>query len=723
MPDTAPRRAAATAAGCAAGGRAPTRRWRGGIARRSARTARSVTQPPPSSAPRAGIPRLRGLPGAERRRRLDRGQSARVEGRSAHGHAQVWAHPQSGRTALFGLRPSVHPEDVTCTGLDLAPSRAEVAETPSAIVFFAGDRAYKLKKPVDLGFLDFRTRAARERTCRREVELNRRFSPDVYLGVADVHGPSGELCDHLVVMRRMPADRRLSALVREGAPVSAALRAVARRLATWHAAAPRGPDIAAEGTRDALRGRWAASFEQVRSFHGTTVGDAEVRRDRAAHRSLPRRTRGAVRPARPRGPGARRAGDLLADDIFCLDDGPRILDCLEFDDRLRWLDGLDDAAFLAMDLEELGATGPGRSFLGLASGALRRHLAGLAWPTTTSPTAPASEPKVATIKAIQDGDPVARRCREVLRAGGAPPRARTGTAGPCRWSPGYGEVLGRSRHRRPGDGVLLVPTRSAASSTWRWRAPSPGVDEGRYAPAAGRPSTTRCWTGLVRFSYGASGRAGCLVVRPSAATPRPGARPGRPPPISMSCCASRHRRSLNPASRPAGPRVRTIGGDGGGGSCDADEVRRLARGNGPTDRRTPSAPWSTRRSVTSGSALCPPPVRYGVSRTSRRNGASGPGTPTHGRAAPAGHLDRGQPDHVRLGSRRPRPKAVGGDDPVTMVPRASSFRSGVDENAPPGLVQGLEAVDLEGDGGGVREGRELGARVRTHDDVVTQLAA
>ena len=56
-------------------------------------------------------------------------------------------------------------------------------------------------------------------------------------------------------------------------------------------------------------------------------------------------------------------GDLLADDIYCLDDGPRILDCLDFDDRLRWLDGLDDAAFLAMDLERLGATGLARQFV------------------------------------------------------------------------------------------------------------------------------------------------------------------------------------------------------------------------------------------------------------------------------------------------------------------------------------------------------------------------
>lgn len=67
-----------------------------------------------------------------------------------------------------------------------------IAETHSAVVFFVGDRAYKLKKPVDLGFLDFRTREAREAVCHREVELNARLAPDVYLGVADVMGPDGE---------------------------------------------------------------------------------------------------------------------------------------------------------------------------------------------------------------------------------------------------------------------------------------------------------------------------------------------------------------------------------------------------------------------------------------------------------------------------------------------------------------------------------------------------
>src|SRR3712207_4489279 len=120
---------------------------------------------------------------------------------------------------------------------------AAAVETHAAVVFLAGDRAYKLKKPVDLGFLDFSRRAAREAVCHREVELNRRLAPDVYLGVADVLGPDGAVCDHVVVMRRMPADRRLSTLVRAGAPVADDVRRVARLVAAFHATAERGPQI------------------------------------------------------------------------------------------------------------------------------------------------------------------------------------------------------------------------------------------------------------------------------------------------------------------------------------------------------------------------------------------------------------------------------------------------------------------------------------------------
>jgi uncharacterized protein len=240
---------------------------------------------------------------------------------------------------------------------------ARTYETHAAVVFLVGDRAYKLKKPVDLGFLDFTSLAARHAVCLREVELNRQLSPDVYLGVADVRGPDGSPCDHLVVMRRMPAARRLSTLVRTGAPVTDHVRRTARLLAAFHAAARRGPRISAEGSRDAILRRWTDSFRQVRPFRGSALDDeltGEIERL-------------TVRFLAGRGPlfddriAAGRIvdghGDLLADDIFCLDDGPRVLDCIEFDDRLRWLDGLDDAAFLAMDLERLGAAELGTRFL------------------------------------------------------------------------------------------------------------------------------------------------------------------------------------------------------------------------------------------------------------------------------------------------------------------------------------------------------------------------
>ena len=243
------------------------------------------------------------------------------------------------------------------------PEPAAVAETHCAVVFFLGDSAFKVKKPVDLGFLDFRSIRARREACHREVQLNRRLAPDVYLGMADVVGPDGAVCDHLVVMRRMPTAARLSTLVRSGADVRDPLRALARQLAAFHATARHDTTTAAEGTRDAVQARWQASFEQTRPDQGAVLDPVETAEvERLALRYLAGRealfadrvAAGLVRDGH---------GDLLADDIFVLPDGPRALDCLEFDDRLRYVDGLDDAAFLAMDLERLGAAAAGRDFL------------------------------------------------------------------------------------------------------------------------------------------------------------------------------------------------------------------------------------------------------------------------------------------------------------------------------------------------------------------------
>lgn len=242
-------------------------------------------------------------------------------------------------------------------------SFAAVRETHIGVVFLIGELAYKLKKPVRTAFLDFTTRQRRLDACQREVELNRRLAPDVYLGVAEVTSVDGRPCDHLVVMRRMPEDRRLATLLGTGAPLTDLVRQLARIVAAFHAGARRGPEITAEGGRDALRTRWVDNFEELAQFRGIVLDDGLVA-------ELERRALGFVDGREPLLAARQRAGrivdghgDLLTGDIFCLDDGPRVLDCLEFDDRLRYVDGLDDAAFLAMDLEYRGAAELGSRFL------------------------------------------------------------------------------------------------------------------------------------------------------------------------------------------------------------------------------------------------------------------------------------------------------------------------------------------------------------------------
>lgn len=240
-----------------------------------------------------------------------------------------------------------------------------IRETHTAVVFLVGDRAYKIKKPVDLGFLDFRTLQARSDVCHKETELNRRLAPDVYLGVAQIMDPDGRPCEDLLVMRRMPDDRRLSTLVRSGADVSRDLQRIARVVAAFHARCDRSPQIDVDGSRDALLERWTASFEQVRPFHGTVIDGAVADEiERLTGRYLAgREPLFAARVGK--GHIVDGHGDLLTDDIFCLPDGPRILDCLEFDDRLRHVDQLDDVAFLAMDLEHLGAPDLAERFIEL----------------------------------------------------------------------------------------------------------------------------------------------------------------------------------------------------------------------------------------------------------------------------------------------------------------------------------------------------------------------
>jgi aminoglycoside phosphotransferase family enzyme/predicted kinase len=237
-------------------------------------------------------------------------------------------------------------------GAETTPAPAAVAETHGSVVLFLGRRAYKFLKPVRTPFFDYSTPERRRVACEREVALNRRLAPDCYLGVTPIL-EGDEVCDHAVVMRRLPDDRRLSALL-AGADAHELLRRVARTVGSFHAGLAPDPEAARVATRDAVADLWTRGNLDDLDRHATAVLDAadlaEVRR-----RAL-RYLRGRA-PLFDRRVAEGRAvdghGDLLADDIFCLDDGVRILDCLAFDDDLRRGDQLADIAFLAMDVERL----------------------------------------------------------------------------------------------------------------------------------------------------------------------------------------------------------------------------------------------------------------------------------------------------------------------------------------------------------------------------------
>jgi len=397
-----------------------------------------------------------------------------------------------------------------------------VAETHVSTLFFLGDRAYKLLKPVDLGFLDHRRREARQAACRREVELNRRLAPDVYLGVLDVVDEAGRPLDHLVAMRRMPADRALAAIL-DAPEAPDRLREVAGAVAAFHARAGRGPAIDAAGRRDAVLANWADNLAQMRPFAGEVLPAAEVAAvERLARAYLEGRGRLFARRIAD-GRVCDGHGDLLAEDIFCLPDGPRILDCLAFDDRLRHGDVLADVAFLAMDLEARDHTELARGFLeryGELSS--ERHPASLADHYVAYRAHVRA--KVACLRWREGDEPAADRARRLHRLAAERlerARVRLVLVG---GTPGTGKsTLAAALSGRTGWAVLRSDeVRKDLAGLDRGAGAGAGFREGLYAPAA----TERVYSELARLARGLLELGESVVVDASwsSASHRDGAR-------------------------------------------------------------------------------------------------------------------------------------------------------------------------------------------------------
>jgi len=243
---------------------------------------------------------------------------------------------------------------MTPRAVSMNAADAAVAETHTSTLFFLGDRVLKIKKPVDLGFLDFTSRASRLRACRAEVRLNRRLAPDVYLGVATL-SVEGRVAENGVLMRRLPAGASLAARIRQAdQDLATRVSELAQRLAEFHAHCP---VIGREIPRTRYlspAALWARNVEQLRRLPLNGSEEDVLGRVNALGTSYLEGRRPLFRSRLREGMVRDGHGDLLAEDIYLLDDGPRVLDCLEFDSRLRAVDVVLDLTSLTVDLERLG---------------------------------------------------------------------------------------------------------------------------------------------------------------------------------------------------------------------------------------------------------------------------------------------------------------------------------------------------------------------------------
>jgi uncharacterized protein len=240
--------------------------------------------------------------------------------------------------------------------------RVELVETHISWVLLAGDFAYKFKKPLDLGFLDFRDRERRLHYCHEELRLNGRLAPEIYLGVVGARqGPAGWRVGPLVAdaepavrMRRFPADARLDHRLESGRLTADALEAFARALARFQRELP--PARPGDGFGDAA----AVARPALANFDAMPEGqlDASGARALAALQAWTRQNAGGLAPrfdARLAAGFIREGhGDLHLGNLVVLQDRIAAFDGIEFDPALRWIDLQSEVAFLLMDLESRG---------------------------------------------------------------------------------------------------------------------------------------------------------------------------------------------------------------------------------------------------------------------------------------------------------------------------------------------------------------------------------
>ena len=250
------------------------------------------------------------------------------------------------------LTPSFYDHPVT---------EVELVETHISWIFLAGDFAYKLKKPVNFGFLDFSTLEKRQYFCQEELRLNKRFAPQLYLEIVRIGGEpaspklNGEpAIDYVVKMRRFPQRRQLDRMLAAGELSIDHIERFAEKIAQIHRHAPVTETNSKFGSPQLIIEPILQNFVQIRRFLPDTGMVQQVDMleswSRAAHAKLrktflQRQSEGFIRECH---------GDVHLANMAWFDGAPLLFDRIEFNENLRWIDPINDVAFLAMDLEDRG---------------------------------------------------------------------------------------------------------------------------------------------------------------------------------------------------------------------------------------------------------------------------------------------------------------------------------------------------------------------------------
>ena len=240
---------------------------------------------------------------------------------------------------------------------DEEPSRIELIQTHISFVFLTRNFVYKVKKAVDLGFLDFTTLEKRRFFCEKELELNRRLCGDMYLEVVPINRSSvfkikgeGETVEYAVKMKRLPQEKMMNQLLEENRVDSKLVERIAKILADFHSKAETNRRISKFGSLAIIETNWKENFEQTREFVGKTISMKDFKLVRERIDDFMKRNVSFLEKRVAEGRVRDCHGDVHSGNIF-VTDRIYIFDAIEFNERFRYSDVASDIAFLAMDLD------------------------------------------------------------------------------------------------------------------------------------------------------------------------------------------------------------------------------------------------------------------------------------------------------------------------------------------------------------------------------------